>query len=375
MHHRLTLLAWLAAAAVAAAGCTAAPDGAVAKRRLSIATGGTGGVFYPYGGGIAKIISENIPDVEATAEVTAASVDNLKFLQQGTSDLAFTMPDTAQDAARGTDAFAGFGTVPARTLAVLYASYVHLVTHAASGITRVADLRGRTVSIGSPGSGTAILAGRILAAAGIDPGRDLRTQSLGVAQSADALKDGKIDAFFWNGGLPTAAIVELASAPGIEPRFLSTEDMLPRLQQQHGESLYFRAVIPKDVYSMDGDVAVAAVANLLVVSEAMSEQLAYDITRLLFEKQDELATIHPQARDLSLATALTGSPVPFHPGAIRYYRERGVWRDPSPAASAGAARPRGIGAGTRPGPDRGATPSARVSRRAGGGSAPQGGLE
>ena len=333
MKHRLTALARLAAVALAATACAAGPaDGRAATHRLSIATGGTGGVFYPYGGGIAKIISENIPNVEATAEVTAASVDNLKFLKQGTSDLAFTMADTAQDAARGTDAFADFGTVPARTLAVLYSSYVHLVTHDGSGIGRVADLRGRTVSIGSPGSGTAILAGRILAGAGIDQQRDLRTQSLGVAQSADALKDGKIDAFFWNGGLPTAAVVELVNSPGIEPRFLSTADMLPRLQQLYGGSLYYRAVIPKDVYSMQADVPVVAVANLLVVADAMPEQLAYDITRLLFEKQEELAAIHPQARDLSLETALTGSPVPFHPGAIRYYRERGVWRDATATA-------------------------------------------
>ena len=124
---------------VAACGSPGAGGSAVTQR-LSIATGGTGGVFYPYGGGIAKVISENIENVEATAEVTAASVDNLKFIKQGTSDLAFTMADTAQDAVLGRDAFADFGAVPARTLAVLYSSYVHLVTRAGSGITRVAAI-------------------------------------------------------------------------------------------------------------------------------------------------------------------------------------------------------------------------------------------
>ena len=310
---------------MAAACGSGTSESSAPKRRLSIATGGTGGVFYPYGGGIAKVISENLSNVEATAEVTAASVDNLKFLKQGTSDLAFTMADTAQDAAQGKDVFADFGTVPARTLAMLYSSYVHLVTHTGSGIERVADLRGRLVSIGSPGSGTAILAARILEAAGLDPQRDLRTQALGVAQSADALKDGKVDAFFWNGGLPTAAVVELVNTPGITARFISTEEMLPRLQQTYGESLYYRALIPKGTYENDADIPVVAVANLLVVSETMPEDLAHDITRLLFEKQDQLAAIHPQARELSLNSALTGSPVPFHPGAIRYYRERGVW--------------------------------------------------
>src|SRR5688500_18416603 len=126
----------LAASAVASCG-TASNDTTTARRRLSIATGGTGGVFYPYGGGIAKVISENLPNVEATAEVTAASVDNLKFLKQGTSDLAFTMADTAQDALRGTEGFEGIGAVPVRTLAVLYSSYVHLVTLEGSRIERV----------------------------------------------------------------------------------------------------------------------------------------------------------------------------------------------------------------------------------------------
>ncbi len=317
----------LLAAALVAAGCAGASPDAGTKRRLSIATGGTGGVFYPYGGGIAQVISENIDNVEATAEVTAASVDNLKFLKQGTSDIAFTMADTAQDAVQGQDAFASFGAVPARTLAVLYASYVHLVTRAGSGIERVADLRGRTISTGAAGSGTAILAGRILESAGLRAPRDLRTQSLGVAQSVDALKDGKIDAFFWNGGLPTAAVLDLVNTPGMKAKFISTEDILPRLQQIYGPSLYYRAFIPRTVYNSDADVPVVAVANLLVVSEEMPEALAYDITRLLFEKQQDLVAIHPQARDLSLEAALTGSPIPFHEGAIRFYRERDVWKN------------------------------------------------
>jgi TRAP transporter TAXI family solute receptor len=283
-------------------------------------------VFYPYGGGIAKLISEHIDGVEATAEVTAASVDNLKFLKQGTSDLAFTMGDTARDALLARDAFADFGAVPARTLAVLYSSYVHLVTTEGSGIRRVGDLRGRTVSIGSPGSGTAVLATRILEVSGLDARRDIRAQALGAAQSVDALKDGKIDAFFWNGGLPTAAVLDLVNTPGMRAHFVPTDDLLPALQQKHGASLYYRERIPKGMYDVAADVPVVAVANLLVVSEQMPEPLAYDITRLLFERQTELAAIHPQARDLSLDRALTGSPIPFHPGAIRYYRERQVWK-------------------------------------------------
>jgi TRAP transporter TAXI family solute receptor len=318
----------LAAAAVAALGIVACSGGSGSTpvtKRLSIATGGTGGVFYPYGGGIAKVISENIPGVEATAEVTAASVDNLKFIKQGNSDLAFTMADTAQDAITGKEGFEGTGAVPIRTLAVLYSSYVHLVTLDTSRITRVIDLRGRTVSTGAAGSGTTVLANRILQASGLDPQRDIRAQSLGVAQSVDALKDGKIEAFFWNAGLPTASILDLVNTPGIHARFISTEDVLPRLHELYGPSLYFTAFIPKGTYKTNPDVPVVAVANLLVVSESMPETLAHDITKLLFDKQSELAAIHPQARELALATALKGSTVPYHPGAIRYYREQQAW--------------------------------------------------
>ena len=284
-------------------------------------------MFYPYGGGIAQVLSEDLPNVQVTAEVTAASVDNLKFVKQGTSDLGFTMSDMAADAVAGRDAFADFGPVPARALAVLYPSYTHLVTLAGSGIDTVADLRGKVVSTGSPGAGTTVLAERILAVSGLDPARDIRVHNLGVAQSVDALKDGKLDAFFWNGGLPTAAILDLVNTQGITARLLPLDAVIPALNQKYGEGTYTRAVIPRATYRLADDVPVVAVANLLVVSETMPEELAHDITRILFERQQTLAAIHPQARDLSVERALTGASIPFHPGAIRYYRERGVWKE------------------------------------------------
>jgi hypothetical protein len=295
-------------------------------KRLSIATGGTGGVYYPYGGGIAKIISENLAGVEATAEATAASVDNLKFLRDGRSDIAFSMADTVGDAAMAQGPFKEFGSVPARTLAVLYSNYLHLVTRTDMGIKTVADLKGRVVSTGAPGSGTEVVAFRVLEALGLNPKADLTTQALGAAQSVDALKDAKVDAFFFTGGLPTAAILDLTHTPGIKALLVPTEDALPRMRAQYGQSLYYPLIIPKGVYGTEQDVPVVGIANLLVVSDSMPEQLAYDITRLLFEKQSELVAIHPQARDLSLATAVEGSPVPFHPGAIRYYTEKNAWK-------------------------------------------------
>jgi uncharacterized protein len=294
--------------------------------RLSIATGNTGGVYYPYGGGLAKVIGESLR-VQATAEVTAASVDNLKLIQQRKVDVAFTLADTLDDAIGGRGAFQRTGPVKARALAVLYPNYTHLATIAGTGIERISDLRGRVVSTGSPGSGTEVIAFRVLRAAGIEPDRDIRRQALSVNASVDALKDGKIDAFFWSGGLPTASILDLASSIGITARLLSNDGVIPVLQQQFGAALYTRRVIPRHSYpGMLGDIGVVAVQNVLVVDEDMEASLAYDLTRVLFEKQAALAAIHPEARHLSLASAVDGSPAPFHRGAARFYQERGVWK-------------------------------------------------
>ena len=309
-------------AIVAASACGA---GGTPRTRLSIATGGTGGVFYPYGGGIAKVISESIPNVEATAEVTAASVDNLKFLRDHKVDLAFTTGDALADAVNGTDAFENT-KVPLRALAVLYVNYTHVVTLASNGIAKLADLKGKVVSTGSPGSGGELTAFRILQAVGIDPATVIRKQSLGVAQAVDALKDGKVDAFFWSGGLPTAAILDLAHTPGMSMRLLPNDDILPALQRTYGESLYFIRNVPRTMYpGLEGDVPVVSVTIVLAVHESMPPQLAYDITKALFEHQPELAAIHPEAKNLSLATAVEGSPAPFHEGAIRYYTEQHAW--------------------------------------------------
>ena len=335
MHHRPTAQVAIVfatiglAAGLANAACNTQQiaERRGAPQRLSIATGGTGGVYYPYGGGIAKVISETIPNVEATAEVTAASVDNLKFLRDGRSDIAFTLADTLDDAVKGQAAFKEYGKVGAMALAALYTNYTHVGTSASTGIDRLADLKGRVVSIGSAGSGTEVIALRVLEAAGLKAGASVETNGLGVAQSVDALKDGKIDAFFWSGGLPTAAVLDLANTPGMRMKLLPNDEALPALQKKYGPSLYYRVVIPKGAYAdVDVDVPVVGVTNLLVVTDRMSEDLAYLITKALFDRQADLVAIHPQARQLALESAVIGSPAPFHPGAIRYYRERNVWK-------------------------------------------------
>ena len=312
---------------VLATGC-GSPERGGPTQRLSIATGGTGGVYYPYGGGMAKVISDRLGDIEATAEVTAGTVDNLKFIANRSADIGFALADSLDDAYAGRGAFTEFGAVPIRALAVLYDNYNHLVTSDDSGIRSVQDLEGRVVSTGAPGSGTEISSFRILEAAGVDRDADFQRQSLGAAQSVDALKDGKIDAFFWSGGIPTGALLDLATTPGLTIRLITTETLLSAMQERFGADTYHLATIPVSTYpGMTDDVPTLAVANVLVVHESMDVEVARRITEALFAGRDELAAIHPMAARLSLDTAVTGSPVPFHEGAVTYYREQRAWNE------------------------------------------------
>jgi TRAP transporter TAXI family solute receptor len=308
---------------IAAASCNSA---SAPPRFLSIATGGTGGVYYPYGGAVARLISAHLPGVQATAEVTGASVDNLKLLQQGKVDLAFTLADTLAEAKAGTGPFKATGAVDARTLAVLYTNFTHVVARQGSGIARLADLKGRVVSVGSPGSGTELIADRVLAAAGVDPHTQITRHALGVAESAGALKDGKVDAFFWSGGVPTPAIQDLAATPGLAIVLLPQADLVPALQQMFPGGLYRVAAIPAGQYrGVPEAVPTVAVQNLLVASAALDEQTGYALVKLLFDQQAALIAAHPEARHLAVPAGPDASPVAFHPGAIRYYREHG-WK-------------------------------------------------
>lgn len=309
------------AAAVLAGGLGSVSAGPVV--RLSIATGGVGGVYFPMGGGLASLISKHIPGATATAEVTPASVDNMRLILAKRADLAFTLADTAHDAFKGEEPFRG-SPVPIRTLSPLYNNFNHLVTIEGTGIATIGDLRGKRVSVGAPGSGTEITALRILEAAGLHPDRDIRRERLGAAPSVDALKDRKIDAFFWSGGLPTAAVLDLAFSPGVRIKIVPLDGLVPVLQRKYG-NLYFRSVIQKEFYSgMAADAPTIGVANLLVVHEDFDAELAYQITKLLFERRADLAQIHKEAANITTIGAAGRSPVPFHPGAIRYFRERGI---------------------------------------------------
>jgi uncharacterized protein len=296
-------------------------------RFLAIGTGGTGGVYYPYGGAIARLISEKLPNVQATAEVTGGAVDNLKLLQLGKVDLAFTLADSLAEAVSGRGPFQETGAIGnIRTLSPLYTNYTHLVVMQGSGIRRVGDLKGRVVSTGSPGSGTEVIADRMLGEAGVDPRRGITRHSLGAAESAGAIKDGKLDAFFWSGGVPTPAVQELAATPGLSIALLPQDDLLPLLQRDFGNRLYRLTAIPASTYrGVAGDVPVIGVTNFLVASSALDESLIHDIVQLIFDQKSALVAAHPEARHLTVPAGEEVSSAPFHAGAVRYYKQHG-WK-------------------------------------------------
>lgn len=290
--------------------------------RLSIATGGTGGVYYPLGGGMANVISKYIPYAEATAEVTTASVDNCLLVGQGKADMALIMADVGWDAFQGKGKFKA--KVPLRTVAVLYPNNMHVVTIEGKGIEKVTDLKGKRVSTGAPGSGTEVKALRVLEAYGLTPDKDFTRDKLGVAESAGALKDRKIDAFFWDGGLPTAAVTDLAATPGIKVKVISHGDAVPKMREKYGP-LYVKGIIPAKTYpGQDVDVEMAVVWNLLICNEKMKGDVAYDIVKTLFDRKPELVASHRDARYLSLEPQVGGSPIPLHPGVVRYFTEKGL---------------------------------------------------
>jgi TRAP transporter TAXI family solute receptor len=315
-------LRWRAALAAIALAATV-PAAAQQGQRISITTGGTGGVYYPLGGGMANILSKYVPGLQATAEVTGGSVDNLKLLNAGKSEVAFTMVDAAWDAKQGVDKFKD-GKFEPKTLMVLYPNRMHVVTVEGTGINKLSDLKGKRVSTGSAGSGTEIMAMRILEGVGIDGHKDIKQERLGVAESVNAIKDKKIDAFFWVGGVPTAAVTDLATTPGVKIKLIDHGEAVDAMNKKYGP-LYVKAQIaPGSYQGQDKANENIDVWNILVASDKMSDKMAYDIVKTLWEKKPELVAVHKEAQNIDLKWQKIGSPLPYHPGAKKYFEEQGV---------------------------------------------------
>ena len=311
----MTLFKALAATAVLAA------TPAFAQQQLSVATGGTGGVYYPMGGGLAEVINNHVEGYSATAEVTGASVENMGLVAKGDADLALGLADTVYQAQTGTGRFEGQQLDMLRGVASMYANMVQIVTLEGSGITSLADLKGKRVSVGAPGSGTEVNANAILAANGISYD-DIEEQRLNFNETADALANGDIDAGFWSVGAPTSSILNLATTQSIVMIELSDAEIAAA---QGAEPLFARTTLAGGTYEgVADDTTVLGVPNVLVASSEMSDDLAYAITKAMFDNIDDLKAVHPAANQTTVDFTLSATPIPLHPGAIRYYEEIGA---------------------------------------------------
>ena len=297
--------------------------GAQQQKSFSIVTGGTGGVYYPMGGGLANVLSKHVPGWQATAEVTAGSVANLQLLGAKKAEIGFSMVDAGLDALRGEDKFKG-NAVPIRTLMVLYPNRMHVVSIDGTGVKTMKDLKGKRASTGAPGSATEVMAFRVIEAAGLDKDKDMKRERLSVAESVNALKDRKIDAFFWVGGLPTAAVSDLGATPGVKIQMIDHADTVPAMNKKYGD-LYSPDTIAKSMYGgMEKDNQVATVWNVLVAHQDMADDVAYTIVKTIFDRKADMVAVHKESESFDLKNQPGRSPIPFHPGAKKYFAEKGV---------------------------------------------------
>jgi len=308
------------ALALPMAGCSVSGD---PSDRLSpggelvIGTGNTTGVFYQIGAGYAYLISQYVPGYEAAAAPSGGSIDNLQRLANNDMDVALTLAAAADDAYAGKGAWGG-RPQPFRALARMYNNYEHVIARVDSGITSIAGMKGRRVSLGSPNSGTELIGRRLLQAAGVDPAKDVVALSMSLPQTTAAILDGSIDAMIWSGGAPTPGIVDLFASGKRVVRFVRTQDLLPKIEQIY-PNLLNAAVITKDIYGLAEDVPALSDANLMVVRETMPADLAYQLTKVFLDHQRELVQVTPAAAGINRSLAPLTDPVPLHPGAQRYF--------------------------------------------------------
>ncbi|TMH10634.1 MAG: TAXI family TRAP transporter solute-binding subunit [Betaproteobacteria bacterium] len=311
---------FVALSAIAVALCAVAQN----KVTLSISTGPTTGVYYPLGGGIANLLSKYVPGYAANAETTAGSVANLQLMGQKKSDLALSMADAAWDGFKGQGRFAS-GAVPVRALMVAYPNRMHVVTIEGTGINKFADLKGKRVSTGAPNSATEVMAARVLEAMGLDFEKDIKRERLDPGKSSDAIKDRKLDAYFWVGGIPTSAVTDLGATPGTKLKLIDHADAVDAMNKKYGP-LYTRDTIPAKSYpGQEQAVQVATVWNLIVAHADMPNDVAYNIVKTIFDKRDELIQVHKEAQNFDLKNqSNSAASIPYHPGAIKYFAERGI---------------------------------------------------
>lgn len=288
---------------------------------INILTGGTSGVYYPLGVALSQIYSENIPSVRTSVQATKASVENLNLLQAGRGELAFALGDSVADARLGVEEV-GFKAPMTRLRAIggAYPNYIQIVASQASGIKTLADLKGKSISVGAPKSGTELNARAIFKAAGLTYQDMGKVQYLPYAESVELIKNRQLDATLQSSGLGMAAIRDLASVMPLNYVSIPVE-----VVSGIGNPAYQSGVIPANTY--DGqveDIPTVAITNILVTHDGVPEETAYQMTRLIYENLPRLSNAHSAANDITLEDAPRHLPIPLHPGAERYYREKGL---------------------------------------------------
>ncbi|MDD5008005.1 MAG: TAXI family TRAP transporter solute-binding subunit [Syntrophorhabdaceae bacterium] len=291
------------------------------KQRLTIATGGTGGVYYPYGGTLAEIINKKVPNVNATAEVTGASVENVRLIGKMDATFGLAMNDTVYQAYAGEGKFTGKKIDSLRTVIQMYPNLYHVVTLKKYPITKLTDIKGKKVSVGAPGSGTEYKTNLVLPVIGIKYA-DFKVYRLSFAENATQMKDGIIDVGIWSVAPPTSSIIDLATTHDI--RFIPfSKEEVTKVEKAY--PYYSEWVIPKNTYKgQTEDVLTIAVWNSVVCNKDLPDDLVYKITKAIFENKKMLVDTHKIAEFTTAKASATKSPIPVHPGALKYYKEIGV---------------------------------------------------
>lgn len=309
----------IVAAALAGALLLAAPA-VEAQQSISVLTGGTSGIYYPLGVALGKIYGDKIANVKTQVQATKASVENLILLEQGRGEIAFTLGDSLKAGWDG-DEDAGFKAKlgKLRAIGAIYPSYIQLVATKDSGITAVTDLKGKSLSVGAPKSGTELNSRAILKAAGMSYADIRKVEYLPFAESVDLMKNNQLAATLQTSGLGVTSLRDLSSAMEV------TVVSVPKAIVDKMGPPFVRAKIPANTYKgQDKDVETAGVPNYLVTHSGVSDEVVYQMTKLVFESLPELAKAHAAGKEIKLENALSGVPIPLHPGAERYYREKGL---------------------------------------------------
>ena len=305
----------------AAAAITASTAVLAAPTFINVLTGGTSGVYYPIGVALSQLYSNGIEGSKTSVQATKASVENLNLLQAGRGELAFALGDSVSDAWNGVED-AGFKTPlkKIRAIAGTYPNYIQIVANAESGIKTLEDLKGKRISVGAPKSGTELNARAIFEAAGLSYQDMGKVEFLPYAESVELIKNRQLDATLQSSGLGMAAIRDLASTMKISFVAIPAE-----VTAKIDNAAYEAATIPAGTYDgQDADVPTVAINNILVTHEGVSDEVAYQMTKLMFDNLGRLGTAHSAAKDIKLETATQNLPIPLHPGAERFYKEAGA---------------------------------------------------